>query len=70
MKNTTSTSISVTNEPSSSLPSSAILLFHKHNENGEQTLVPPNPNPNLGDGFYEIETIRRKRVRKVTKSTN
>ncbi|KAL9313526.1 hypothetical protein ACSQ67_018978 [Phaseolus vulgaris] len=64
MKNTTSTSISVTNEPSSSLPSSAILLFHKHNENGEQTLVPPNPNPNLGDGFYEIETIRRKRVRK------
>ncbi|QCE16937.1 chromobox protein 8 [Vigna unguiculata] len=68
--NNTSTSISVreasTNEPSSSPSSSVPLLFHKDNGNEEQTLVPPNPNPNLNleDGFYEIETIRRRRVRK------
>ncbi|XP_014498834.1 chromo domain-containing protein LHP1 isoform X1 [Vigna radiata var. radiata] len=72
-RNNTSTSISVregsSNEPSSSPSSpssSAQFLFHKDNGNGEQTLVPLNPNLNLNldDGFYEIETIRRRRIRK------
>ncbi|XP_047162369.1 chromo domain-containing protein LHP1-like isoform X1 [Vigna umbellata] len=73
-KHTNSTSISVreasSNDPSSSPSSpsspssSAQFLFHKDNGNGEQTLVPLNPNLNLEDGFYEIETIRRRRVRK------
>lgn len=54
-------------QPSSCAAAAAAALDELHkekNENGEETLVPPNPN--LDDGFYEIETIRRKRLRKVT----
>ncbi|KAG5033591.1 hypothetical protein JHK87_008501 [Glycine soja] len=54
-------------QPSSCAAAAAAALDELHkekNENGEETLVPSNPYPNLDDGFYEIETIRRKRLRK------
>ena len=51
-------------QPSSCAAAALDELHKEKNENGEETLVPPNPN--LDDGFYEIETIRRKRLRKVT----
>ncbi|KAG5018019.1 hypothetical protein JHK87_013874 [Glycine soja] len=49
-------------QPSSCAAAALDELHKEKNENGEETLVPPNPN--LDDGFYEIETIRRKRLRK------
>ncbi|XP_027354750.1 chromo domain protein LHP1-like [Abrus precatorius] len=47
-------------------PSSSVVELQKEKEKwkGDQTLVSSNPNPKFDDGFYEIETIRRKRVRK------
>lgn len=55
-------------QPSSCAAAALDELHKEKNENGEETLVPPNPN--LDDGFYEIETIRRKRLRKVTITKN
>ncbi|KAK7351947.1 hypothetical protein VNO77_11738 [Canavalia gladiata] len=66
MKKRSASSVSVSegnnDESQPQQPSSCVVESHAEKEKGEQTLVPPNPK--LDDGFYEIETIRRKRVRK------
>ncbi|KAL2636489.1 hypothetical protein AAZV13_06G001700 [Glycine max] len=54
-------------QPSSCAAAALDELHKEKNENGEETLVPPNPN--LDDGFYEIETKRKRKHADVVQLT-